>query len=267
MLVTASLAPAASAASVPPVAINSGNPTCADLAPAGVSWTQLKLQDAQLANGVYSDGTLSVTISDYVASASGVPGTFDWASNIGVDAVFVKAGSSMHQLYLYAPETTGDSGLSPQAGKGNGISHISFCYDIDPIVAADPAPTPTPAADPTPTPVADPTPTPAADPTQAPEAIVEPTPTPDSGVLPDGEEQPECGHGPEDDMPPQDAVLPDGAVLPAIGVPDATLPPTDTARPGGFRQSDDWRIVLAGFAGLVFAALILTPSRHGRIRR
>lgn len=301
MLATASLAPMASAASVAPVAIDSGNPTCQDLAPAGAPWTQFKLEGAQLANGVYSSGPLTITISGYVGSASSVPGSFDWASNIGVDAVFVKAGSSKHHLYVYAPEATGDSGLSPQAGQGNGISHLSFCYDIDPVVGADPTPTPSPTAtpedevedatpDPTPTatpegeiedatptpspsatPVPDPTPladpTPDPTPTPQPETVIDPTPTPEGGLLPDGDEQPECGHGPDDDTPPQDAFVPDGGVLPAIGTPAIALPETDAEALGGLRHSDDWHIVLAGLAGLVCAALILTPSRQGRIRR
>jgi len=114
---------------VEPTPINEGNPTCSDFAPDGEAWTQFKLEGDDLADGTYSDGTLEVTISNYVNSSSGTPGSFDWESNIGVDAVFVKAGSDKHNLYLYNPEETSDTGLGPQAGQGNGISHISFCYD------------------------------------------------------------------------------------------------------------------------------------------
>jgi len=116
---------------VVPTPINEGNPTCDDFAPEGEDWTQFKLQGDDLADGTYTDGTLEVTIDNFVNSNSGTPGSFDWSSNIGVDAVFVKAGTDKHNLYLYDPEETSDTGLGPQAGQGNGISHISFCYDED----------------------------------------------------------------------------------------------------------------------------------------
>jgi hypothetical protein len=128
MLAVAAFAPAVQAASVTPEPINSGNPTCGSF---NSDWDQFKLEGAKLANGTYDDGTLEVTISNFTASDSGTPGSFDWSSNIGVDAVFVKAGSDKHNLYVYDPESLGDTDLGPQEGTGNGISHISFCYDED----------------------------------------------------------------------------------------------------------------------------------------
>ena len=128
----AALAMPTLASHVVPTPINGGNPTCDDFAPEGESWTELKLQDNtneggpnQLQDGTYTDGTLEVTISNFADNQ------FDWSSNIGVDAVFVKAGNDMHNLYVYDPEATEDDGLKPQDGQGNGISHISFCYDAD----------------------------------------------------------------------------------------------------------------------------------------
>jgi hypothetical protein len=148
------------AASVTPTPINDGNPTCGDF---NAAWTELKVEPP--GNGVFTDGTLTVTITNFVNSSSGTPGSFDWSSNIGVDAVFVKAGNDKHNLYTYNPEATGDTGLGPQSGTGNGISHVSFCYDAGGTTAT-PTPTPTPTATPTATPgggVAggNPTPTPA----------------------------------------------------------------------------------------------------------
>jgi hypothetical protein len=141
---------------VAPVAINDGNPTCADLDGefgGGQTWGEVRLQDDDLADGTYAVGPGSITISNYTESSSGTPGSFDWTSTFGVDAVFVKAGNDKHNLYVYAPtaaspEAFGDTGVGPQAGQGNGISHINFCYD-----GTDPTPTPTATATPaTPTP-------------------------------------------------------------------------------------------------------------------
>lgn len=89
------------------------------------SWTQLKIDPN--ADGVYSDGTLQVTISNTQNDK-----TFDWSSNIGVDAVIVKGGSDGSYLYRYDPPTeeTSDTGLTTPGT--NAISHISVCYDVAP---------------------------------------------------------------------------------------------------------------------------------------
>jgi hypothetical protein len=129
-------------ASVTPIPIsNDNNPTCSDFG----AWTELKVEPP--GNGVFTDGTLSVTITNFTNDD---PKGFDWTSNIGVDAVLVKAGDDKHNLYVYNPESTGDTGLGPQSGQGNGISHISFCYDTGDATPT-PSPTPTPTPSPTPT--------------------------------------------------------------------------------------------------------------------
>lgn len=100
----------------------SGNPSC----PAGT--TTLKVEP--VADGTFSDGTLTVTI-DVRDTAGGQ--VFDWTSNIGVDAVIAKGGPNGN-VYTYNPEATGDTGLhapTGPSGKFAGLSHISFCYDAD----------------------------------------------------------------------------------------------------------------------------------------
>ena len=193
--ILAGTAGVAHAASVTPTPVNSGNPTCDDF---DASWTQLKV-DGGLGNGTFSDGTLSVTISNFQNSSSGTPGSFDWSSNIGVDAVFVKAGNDKHNLFVYAPESTGDTNLGPQAGQGNGISHISFCYD------GDDAPPPPPGDEEEP-------------PVDGPPAD-EPG-TPDEPNTPD---QPGTPGDP----------TPGGEVLGVTGTPGPTLPSTDTLSADG----------------------------------
>ena len=116
----------------PSTSVVEGNPTCGALAPAGTSWIELKVEPVE--DGTFTDGMLTVTID--VRDTPGGP-VFDWTSNIGVDAVFVKGGPIGGTLYLYDPpaESTGDTGLhspvNPQNGKFSGLSHLSFCYDKD----------------------------------------------------------------------------------------------------------------------------------------
>ena len=120
------VASASVAAKVEPIllpgASNEGK-TCDNLEGVGQTWTELKVDPN--ADGTFSDGTLTVTISHTSADK-----VFDWTSNIGVDAVIVKAGSEGSYLYRYDPpgEQTSDSGLT-SPGHGNAISHITFCYD------------------------------------------------------------------------------------------------------------------------------------------
>ena len=123
-----SLLGSAYATHVTPVEISNDddpNPTCAEYAPAGESWTELKVDPPT--EGESSDGTLTVNIVFTELKDSEEPVRFDWSSNIGVDAVIVKDGNFGHNIYFYDPEETEDDGLESL----DGISHISFCYDED----------------------------------------------------------------------------------------------------------------------------------------
>jgi hypothetical protein len=108
----------ASAASVIPTE-QPGNAKC----PAGT--TELKVEPVE--SGTESDGTLTVTL---VVTGN----TFNWTSNIGVDVVIVKGGNASN-VYDYRPdESTGDTGLHAPAnasGQFAGLSHVSFCYDVE----------------------------------------------------------------------------------------------------------------------------------------
>jgi hypothetical protein len=121
-----------------------GNASC----PAGT--TTLKVEP--VADGTFSDGTLTVTI-DVRTTASGQ--VFDWTSNIGVDQVIVKGGNASN-LYTYDPESTADTGLHAPANRSGGfagLSHISFCYDAgEPPTTAPPTTAPPTTAPPTTTP-------------------------------------------------------------------------------------------------------------------
>jgi hypothetical protein len=136
---------AASADHVEPT-FHADNPTCKNF---NGSWTELKVEP--VADGEYTNGTLTVTVAvDEDAK------TFDWTSNIGVDAVFVKGGDNGN-LYTYDPpaEETSDTGLhaplndsTSEEGDFYGLSHISFCYDVE---SPSPSPSETPSESPTPT--------------------------------------------------------------------------------------------------------------------
>ena len=118
---------AASAASVSPV-VMAGNPGCTDLSS---GWTEFKIDKGTVAAGTYSDGTLSVTVTDIAGRTP-----FDWSANHSVDAVIVKGGDDSN-VYVYDPESFGDTQLVPP--ESGGTSHVTFCYD-----AGDTPPEPPP---------------------------------------------------------------------------------------------------------------------------
>ncbi|HKX68369.1 MAG TPA: hypothetical protein VJN29_14215, partial [Intrasporangium sp.] len=81
--------------------------------------------------------------------------SFDWTSNIGVDVVIVKGGPKAN-VYTYPFESLGDTGLTapinPANGQPYGLSHISFCYDVEtPTTTTPPPPTTTTTTPPPPT--------------------------------------------------------------------------------------------------------------------
>jgi len=111
-----------------------GNPSCSSL---GLGDFELKVEP--VADGTYSDGTLTVNVDVRDTTAGPV---FDWTSDLGVDAVIVKGGPNADS-YVYDPpqEDTGDTDLhapvNPSNDKFFGLSHISFCYDLNLEVTKD----------------------------------------------------------------------------------------------------------------------------------
>jgi LPXTG-motif cell wall-anchored protein len=97
-------------------------------APCPEGLTELKVEPVE--DGTFDDGVLFVTV-DVTDTADGQ--VFSWTSNIGVDVVIVKGGNASN-VYTYDPESTGDTGLhapvNPSGGFA-GLSHISFCYDVE----------------------------------------------------------------------------------------------------------------------------------------
>jgi hypothetical protein len=214
---------------VDPIPLTGAHPTCAALAATyggGQTWLELKLEGADLTNGTHTFGTLTVTITNLTDTS------FDWSSNFGVDAVLVKAGEEKHNLYVYAPtaastESFGDTGLHSQSGTGNGISHISFCYDVS-NPASNPPSESAPASESAPPSESAPASVPASNPASNP---------------------------------------PSGGVEEETGTPGVTPPSTSTDIGSTGSTSNGWLIPILGIALLLASLLLLTPSRTVRRRR
>lgn len=113
------LTPWASASHVAPY-VKSGNPSCATVE-GGAGLTEFRIEP--VADGTYSDGTLTVTLAVNESAK-----TFDWSANRLVEIVIVKGGPKGANVYDYpSPGDTSDTGL--QSPGNSGLSHLSFCYN------------------------------------------------------------------------------------------------------------------------------------------
>jgi hypothetical protein len=112
------------------------NPTCKtqgfdyELKVEGAAPNGTYFDDKKHADELIATGPLSVTISN----SDGL--LFDWASNIGVDQVIVKASDNA-DAFVYDPgkgEVQSDTRLHGPVkddGTYRDISHVSFCYDVE----------------------------------------------------------------------------------------------------------------------------------------
>ena len=134
---------APSGSGVDPIFV-AGNPSCDTLSSTILpgSHFEYKLEGSNglhsLTNGPHTDptNTLTATLANYNGTF------FDWAANIGVDAVIVKGGPNADAfVYDLSQESTGDTQLhapiNPSNGQPFGVSHISFCYDVELEVEKD----------------------------------------------------------------------------------------------------------------------------------
>jgi hypothetical protein len=127
------------------------------------------------------------------------------------------------------------AGFNANSTSFNFLDCSSTKNDNFKVAESIPTPTPTPTATPTPPPTPTPTPPPT------------PTPTPPPGATPT----------------PTPTATPTGGVGGATATPQATrtLPPTSTIDSTGSGQSGDgWRMILLAMAGVLAAALLLTPA-------
>jgi len=130
----------ASASSVTPTQFQ-GTAACSNFSD---RWTEVK---AAPHDGTYSDGTLTATITNFNGTS------FDWSSNITLDAVLVSGADGAGNFYRYEPDESSDSGMrAPAASNGDAvtITDVVFCYGPSNVPKPSPSPTATPTVGPSP---------------------------------------------------------------------------------------------------------------------
>lgn len=88
------------------------------------TFTLTNMPGTELTGGAPSDPGNSVTTN--VSGAT----LLSWSATLGIDAVIVKGGPNAN-VYVYNPESMGDTNLVTPNNGGFGVSHIEFCYDYE----------------------------------------------------------------------------------------------------------------------------------------
>ena len=98
---------------------------------------RMRVDGADLSNGVHTDGRLSVVISGFDAAAEGRREMFQWWSDKPVALVIVRSGVHGEAMSTSTGPIRWGTGVR-QPGDG-GITHVTFCYDIETSVRPKPA--------------------------------------------------------------------------------------------------------------------------------
>ena len=261
--------------------------SCADLAARfeiDVEWTESKIESGDLP----AEGKTQT----YVISDRGTPGddtddatvtidmvmelkNFNWSSNVGIDAIYVKGGSGGSYFYGYQPDVSQegevvgpgqeatediDLGTPPWQERGkNQISHVTFCWD-------DEQTTPPSSTPPSSTPPS----------TECPEAVIDtqtgmdtpPSSTPPSSTPPTSE--PECETpttAPPTTAPPTTApsttvsIVPDVSTTVLDSGPTTTLPITPQSNSLPDTGSNTTPLILGGLVLLAIGGGLVAGNK------
>jgi len=92
---------------------------------------RLRIGGDALRNGRFTDGQVSIEISELGAAAAGVPESFSWRADRPIALVIVRSGIDGEDVnFLVGPAIAGH-GRSAGVGDGSGIRYVAFCYDAE----------------------------------------------------------------------------------------------------------------------------------------
>jgi hypothetical protein len=100
---------------------------------------RLRIEGADLSNGIHTDGRLSVVISGFETDGDGRREMFQWWSDRPVALVIVRSGIDGDDMSFSTGPIRWGTGVR-EPGDG-GLKSITFCYDIEPAVRPRQAPT------------------------------------------------------------------------------------------------------------------------------
>ena len=93
---------------------------------------RMRIEGADLSNGIHTDGRLSIVISGFDTAGDGRREIFQWRSDKPVALVIIRSGDEGEELSISTGPIRWGTGIR-QSGDG-GLRSITFCYDIEPQV-------------------------------------------------------------------------------------------------------------------------------------
>ena len=99
---------------------------------------RMRIDGAALANGLHTDGTLTVEISGLGSPVAGIPDSFEWEADRPIALVIVRSGIDGEDVAFQVGPSRFGTGRGAMVGDGSGIRYIAFCYDAAPSQVAAP---------------------------------------------------------------------------------------------------------------------------------
>ena len=109
---------------------------------------RMRIDGDLLANGLHTDGTVTVEISGLGSPVAGIPESFEWEADRPISLVIVRSGLDGDDVAFQVGPTRFGTARGAAIGDGSGIRYVAFCYDAAPGEVSVPvaAPVAVPAA-------------------------------------------------------------------------------------------------------------------------
>jgi hypothetical protein len=93
---------------------------------------RMRIDGDLLANGLHTDGTVTVEISGLGSPVAGVPDSFEWEADRPISLVIVRSGLDGEDVAFQVGPTRFGTARGAAIGDGSGIRYVAFCYDAAP---------------------------------------------------------------------------------------------------------------------------------------
>jgi hypothetical protein len=103
---------------------------------------RMRIEGAELRNGIHTDGRLTVRISGLGVAGADGPEMFGWAADRPIALVIVRSGVDGDAVSFQVGPLEAGTGFGAPVGGGAEIRYIAFCYDAEPDAAEVPVAVP-----------------------------------------------------------------------------------------------------------------------------
>jgi hypothetical protein len=94
---------------------------------------RMRIDGAELRNGIHTDGTVSIEISGLGSPVAGIPDSFEWEADRPIALVIVRSGIDGENVDFEVGPSTRGVARAAGVGDGTGLRYVAFCYDAPPV--------------------------------------------------------------------------------------------------------------------------------------